>query len=287
MSRARLVLLLVFAFHVLAAAATPRDAALAHFQAKRYPEAREAFAQLAAAEARNAEARYYLGVLAARRGDPDEAIRQLEAATALAPKNSDYFAELGGAYGTAAGRAGVLAKLGLARRCQAALEQAVALNPDNLGARNGLISYYRAAPSFAGGGLSKAYEQAEEIRKRHPLMGATVLAQLYLAERRYDEAFALLEEVLRGAPDNYLALYSLGRTSAQTGLRLERGEQVLRRCLALAPGPGEPPHAAVHWRLGNLAEKRGQPAAARAAYEASLAADPGFTQARESLARLK
>ena len=62
---------------------------------------------------------------------------------------------------------------------------------------------------------------------------------------------------------------------------------MLRRCLALTPGPGEPPHAAVQWRLGNLAEKRGQPAAARAAYEASLAADPGFTQARESLAHLK
>ena len=271
----------------LAHAAAPNDAALALYHEKHFPEARAAFEQLAVANPNNAEAHYYLGVLAGRRNDPDEAIRQLEIATTLEPKNSEYFLDLGGAYGNAASAASMFSKLSFAKKCQTALEKSVELNPDNLAARNGLISYYRSAPSFAGGGMSKAYEQAEEIRKRDPFMGASVLGQLYLAEKKYDEAFALFEEVLKTKPDHYLALYSIGRTSAQTGLRLERGAQTLRRCLELTPGKGEPGHAPVQWRLGNLAEKQGKPADARTAYEAALKIDPTFAPAQDSLAKLK
>lgn len=272
---------------VLLRAETPRDTALALFQARHFPEARAAFAQLAATDPKNAEAHYYLGVLAQLRNDTDEAVSQLEAATTLDPKNSDYFSELGGAYGNAAQKAGFFSQMGLAKKCQAALEKAVELNPDNLGARNGLVSYYRAAPSLIGGGKDKAYAQAAEIRKRDPIMGATVLGSLYIAEKKYDEAFALFEQVLKTTPDHYLALYSIGRTAAQTGQRLERGEQALRRCLELTPGKNEPGHAAAHWRLGNLAEKRQNSAAARAEYQAALKADPSFPQARDSLAKLK
>ncbi|MDB6168928.1 MAG: hypothetical protein JWM88_1792 [Verrucomicrobia bacterium] len=268
-------------------AGSPGEDASALYRAKKYPEAREAFARLSAADPKNAEAHFYLGAIAQRRGDLDGALSELETATSLDPANSSYFLELGGAYGEAAEKAGMFAKMGLAKKCQAALEKAVELNPDNLVARNGLVSYYRAAPTFVGGGLSKAYDEAEEIRKRDPVMGASVLGQLYLAEKKYDQAFAIFEETLKTSPDSYLALYSVGRTAAQTGQHLDRGEQVLRHCLELAPGKGEPSHAAVHWRLGNLAEKRSDPATARAEYESALKIDPAFVQAQDSLSKLK
>jgi tetratricopeptide (TPR) repeat protein len=282
----RLLVLLACAA-TLGRAETPSEAALALFKAKRYPEARAAFEQIVAAAPNDASAHYYLGVLANRRSDTDEAIRQLEQATALAPTNSEYFADLGDAYGSAASHAGLLSQMGLAKKCQAALEKSVQLNPDNLAARNGLLNYYRQAPTFVGGGISKAYEQAGEIRKRDPLMGASVYAQLYLSEKKYDEAFAVLETYLKSTPDSYVILYSFGRTAAQTGQHLDRGEQTLRRCLELTPGKNEPGHTAVHWRLGNIAEKRGNPAAARTEYETALKLDPAFAQAKESLAKLK
>ena len=271
----------------LLSAATPSEDAIALFKSKQYPAAREAFDKIAAAAPDNAEAHYYLGILATRRADTDEAIKQLEHATSLAPTNSDYFMDLGDAYGTAAGKAGLFSQMGLAKKCQAALERSVALNPDNLPARNGLVTYYRQAPTFVGGGMSKAYEQAAEIKKRDPIMGAAVYGQLYIADKKYDEAFAVFEKVLTTAPDNYISLYSIGRTAAQTGTRLERGEECLRRCLELKPAKNEPGYAAVQWRLGNLAEKRGDRAAAKAAYEASLKIDPAFPQALDSLAKLK
>src|ERR1035437_2947601 len=160
----RLLLLLACSVALLRAA-SPNEAALALFKTKHYPESREAFEKIATAEPNNAEAHYYLGMIAIRRSDEDEAIRQLERATTLAPTNSDYFADLGDAYSRAIDKAALLLQLGLARKCEAALEKSVALHPDNLPARNGLASFYRQAPTFVGGGMSKAYEQRSEERR--------------------------------------------------------------------------------------------------------------------------
>lgn len=264
-----------------------QDAATTLFQEKKYPEATEAFQQIVRSDPQNAAAHFYLGVLAEKRHDTDQAIQRLEQATQLAPDRSDYFTELGGAYGSAAKRAGLLEKLSWARKCAATLEKAVGLDPNNLVARNGLVSFYREAPTFAGGGISKAYEQAEEIRKRNPAMGTAVLGQLYLADKQYEKAFELYEAALRASPDDYAALFAIGRAAAQTDLHVARGEEALRRCLTLTPPSGQPGFSAVHWRLGNLAEKRGDVVTARGEYEEALKIDPSFKQATESLEKLK
>jgi tetratricopeptide (TPR) repeat protein len=268
-------------------AGTSNEAAVALFQQKKYPEAAEAFEKIVTDEPQNAEAHFYLGVLAEKRHETDEAIQHLEQAIQLEPDRSEYFTELGGAYGSAAKRAGLLEKIGWAKKCAAALEKAVQLDPDNLTARNGLISFYREAPTFAGGGISKAYEQAEEIRKRNPAMGAAVLGQLYLADKKLDQAFEVYEAILRENPDDYAALFAIGRAAAQTGMHVERGEETLRRCLTITPPPGQPGYEAVHWRLGNLAEKRGNTAGAQAEYQETLKIAPSFKQASESLAKLR
>ena len=286
MNRVRLICLFVSLAGLLGAEPSI-ESAVALFEQKRYPEAAEAFLTIANADSQNARAHFYLGVLANKRDENDEAIRRLERAVELDPENSEYHTELGGAYGDAAKDAGALASLALARKCAASLKRAVELDPDNLAARNGLITFYLAAPPIAGGGADKAYAQAEEIRKRDLVTGSAILGHLYLRDRKNQEAFAVYEAVLAVQPDNYQALYLLGRAASETGENLARGEQALRRCLELPPGPGEQGRAAVQWRLGVIAEKRGDIPAARAAYTASLQSHPGFQQAADSLARLK
>lgn len=281
----------VFAFALLlaatlSAAPTYREA-LDLYKAQKYPEAKAAFQALAAAEPTNPKYPYFLGVTAIKQRNFDEAIANLERATALAPTNSDYFAELGNAYGSAAKSAGMFAQMSLAKKCRVALEKAVELNPDSLDARNGLISYYRQAPGFLGGGMDKAYAQAEEIRKRDFRRGTIVLAQLYAGEKRFDEAFGITLELLQREPELYIAHYTMGRLAAESGLRHDAGEKHLQHCLALTPGKGDPGHAAVHWRLGQIAEKHHSPAAAHAAYETALQLDPGFKPAADALAKLK
>jgi len=269
-----------------ASAAPTYDEALALYKARRYPEARVAFQELSLAEPAHAKARYFLGVIAIKRNDTAAAILQLQKAIELDPTNADYHAELGGAHGLAAKQASLLDQIHHARACRAALEKAVELNPDHLEARRGLVDYYRQAPSFLGGGVMKAYRQAEAILERDPVMGTLLLGQLMVADHRFEEAIALFRQLLERQPDNYLAHYSIGRIAAESGRDTDSGQTHLQRCLQLTPASDEPSHAAVHWRLGNLAERRKDPAAARVAYETALTLDPNFQQARTSLAKL-
>jgi tetratricopeptide (TPR) repeat protein len=265
---------------------TPTETATNLFNQKSYAEAHEAFERLAVAEPGNAEIHYYLGMLAERRADPAGAVTELELATSLAPTKSLYFLELGGAYGAMSHQARLLDKLDWARKCLRALEKAVERDPDSIPARNGLISFYREAPPVAGGGIDKAYEQASEIRKRDPIKGAVILAQLFISQHKYDEAFDTYETALTADPDNYQLLYLIGRAAADSGEHLDRGERAFRRCLQLPPGKDEQGYAAVHWRLGQIAEKRPDLAGARVEYESALREHPGFKAAADSLARL-
>ncbi len=286
MSFARIITLTLLLAAALPAAPTYREA-LDLYKIQKYPEAKAAFQALVAAEPANPKYHYFLGVTAIKQRHYDEAIASLERATALAPTNSDYFAELGSAYGSAARSAGMFAQMSLAKKCRLALEKAVALNPDSLDARNGLVSFYRQAPGFVGGGMDKAYAQAEEIRRRDARRGAIVLAQLYSGEKRFDEAFAVTLELLQREPDLYIAHFTMGRLAAESGLRHDAGEKHLQRCLALTPDKGDPSHAAVHLRLGQIAEKHHNPASARSAYERALRLDPNFKPAADALAKLK
>ena len=263
------------------------EQAKALYVAGRFPEAKVAIEKIVAAEPNNAEAHFYLGDLALKRNEVEEAVKQFETAAALAPKKADYQVALGGAYGQAAQQANVFSKFGWAKKCLAAFQKAVEIEPDNLGAHQALFSYYRAAPSIVGGGHDKAVAEADEIRKRNPIAGANALGQLYTDDKKYEEAFAVYEAALKTAPDNYALLYGVGRAAAQTGLHLDRGEQTLRRCLELKPAGEDAPLEAAHWRLGNIAEKKGDKAAAKAEYEAALAINPKFKLAAESLAKVK
>ena len=95
--------------------------------------------------------------------------------------------------------------------------------------------------------------------------------------------------MLKESPDDYAALYQIGRIAALSGQQLDRGLASLRRCLTLTPPatPNTPGHAAAHWRIGNLLEKKGDQPGARAAYEAALKLDPTFLGAIDALKKLK
>jgi len=256
--------------------------------ARRRPlEARQAFEALAAANPDHPDIQFYLGRLALQRDDHAKAVTHLEQAVALSPADSRYHHRLGDAYGRSAQKAGIFSKLGLAGKCRAEYERAVALDPKNLDARFSLLGFYQQAPAIAGGGLDKAHQQAQEIKRLDASRGRMAVAGLHMVEKKFDLAYAEFAEALGLNPDDYAALFQSGRFSAITGTHLEEGLAALRKCLTLAPPEGQPPLAAVHWRLGMILEHRGDPTGARAAYEAALKIDPQFPQAADSLNKLK
>lgn len=255
-------------------------------QERKLPEAQAALEQWIATQPGEADLHSLLGELLVRREDTDAAIKSLLRAIELAPTVSSHQRRLGDAYGRAAQKAGMLSKMGLARKCRDAYEKAVALDPANIDARFALMGYYRQAPGIVGGGIDKAHLQADEIIKLDPLRGKIAKAGLFTAEKKFTEAFALFETTLESTPDDYQALYQFGRLAADSGQHLDRGLAALQKCLTLDPPADAPGRAPTHWRLGNIWEKKGDKSAARAAYEAALAADATFENARTALQKL-
>ena len=278
-------------FLLLATATFAADVALREqvtelFRHRQWADAQVLLENFILTEPGNAEGYFYLGQTQLNRGDTEKAVLSLEKATILDPKNSDYFRLLGDGYGVTAQKAGIFSKFGWAKKCKAAYDKAVELDPGNINARWGVMEYCRQAPGIVGGGMDGAYVQAAEIAKLDPVRGRTAYALLYTSEKKYAEAFGLFDEVLKDSPDDYGALFQIGRLAAISGERLDRGEAALERCLALPQAQGQPNHTVVQWRLGNILDKKGDKPGARAAYEAALKLDPKFPQAIESLKKL-
>jgi tetratricopeptide (TPR) repeat protein len=282
---------IVFAFSWLALVgavrATTLDEAQELYKAKRYAEAQAAFEAIAAAEPTNAGAAYHLGELALMRNAPETAVRWLEKATTLNPRSELYVQALGDAYGVAAQQAGIFSKLGLARKCGAAYARAVELDPNNIEARYALFTFYRQAPAIAGGGHDKARAEALEIQKRDAVRGTLTLVELSVAEGDYDAAFAGLDELRKAHPDVLDAAYLMGRTAAMSGKRLDDGIAALKEYLAHPPREDQTPLWAAHWRLGQIFQKKGDRAAARAELEAALKLNPTQPQLLKTMVSLK
>ncbi len=262
------------------------NAAVELYQQRKPLEAQKAFEALVAKDPKNADIQFYLGRIALQRDDHEKATTHLEKAVALAPADARYHHRLGDAYGRSAQKASFFSQMGLAKKCKAAYEKALELDPKNIDARFSLMGYYQQAPALVGGGMDKAHLQAQEIKKLDPARGRMAIAGVYAADKKYPEAFAVFDEVLKENPGDYAASFQSGRLAAISGERLDRGLTALRQCLGQTPPEGQPGHAAAHWRIGNILEKQGDKPGARAAYEAALKVDPKFPQAIEALKKL-
>ncbi len=263
------------------------DRAIALYEAKEYPAARATLEKITAAEPENAAACYYLGEVLLLRGDTralDEAIKWLEKAATLDPRNADYLADYGGASLQLASRNNSFTA---ATKGRDAMEASLKIDPDNLDARQGLMQFYQRAP-WPLGSSAKADAQLEEIRRRDPDLATALSVNAKADAKDYAAAFQLCEAVLAKSPNNYTALYQYGRTASLSGQQLDRGLACLKKCLVLQPpGPGSPQPASVWSRIGVIEEKLGHVSQARTAYESAVRLDPGIAQASAALARLK
>jgi tetratricopeptide (TPR) repeat protein len=257
-------------------------------EAQRLPEAREPLEQLLLREPENLEAALLLGRVYDRTGRRDETIELLEPFVSRHPNNVRVIGLYAGSCMLRAGELGIgFRALRLARRGRELMERAVTLDPADIAYREGLVDFYRQAPGLAGGSMTKAREHADAIAAIDPVRGAAWQASLLLQENKIAEALAACDTALRARPDDYVALFTLGKTVSESGLRLDDGEAALRRCLDVVPRPSEPSHAGVWYRLGLIAEHRKNLPAARAAYTESLKLEPQFNRPAEALARLE
>ena len=263
----------------------PWVAAVAHYERGEYGAARTLFRRLDSLGSDDPELDFYLGRLALWFDDGPEALERLGRAVRLLPESARLQNAWGDACGLAAQNSNLLAKPVWARRCLEGYRRAVALEPENPNWHWSLLGFHCIAPRLVGGGMDRARTVAWELRRLDPTEGRIAHATLCLAEGRPAEAFAEFDPVLKDNPDDFLALYHVGRCAALSGQQVDRGIAALRRCLQLEPprGEGRPLPAAVHHRLGELLARLGDHPAAAAAKAEALRLQPDFRPAKVAL----
>jgi tetratricopeptide (TPR) repeat protein len=247
----------------------------------------------------------------------EAAVAAAERAVAAHPKVAEAWYYAGQAYGKMAMQASMLGKPGWAGKTRDAFQKAAQLDPDHLGAREGLVQFYSIAPGFMGGGDDKAAAEIDAFAKRNPagghyLRGAMAkgevaerelraavklapddaryrraLISLLEKNKRTPEAIQLLDAGLVRSPDEPRLLYMLGRHAAVHGERVDEGLAALDRLIARASTlPDDVPLGGAHWRRGQLREKRGQKADALSDYRRAMAVSPGLDDAKKDASRL-
>ncbi len=292
------------------------------FEARRFDEARSAFQAQLSRNKNDAVALYYMGRIADAQDKSGEAVDWFEKAVKLDDRNALYHFWLGAALGDEAQKASKFRQPFLARRVKSEFERAVALDPQMLDARFGLLDFYSIAPGIMGGSMEMAREQAAAIGRLNPMRGHLAaarialrqkndtlaireyeaaiaiapdstagyfeLAGLYRSRQRWAESLATYDRLLGRKPDEAVARARWGIVSAVSGMEMERGERELKLFLANAPAETTTQSFSnVHFRLGQIYEKTGRKELARSAYEESLKLNAGQAEAKKALAGLK
>lgn len=309
--------LLLVATMAGAQADTSLDTGVRLFRAQNFAGAKSHLTIAIQANPNSAVAAFHLGRIAIAHENAQEAVKWLEKAVALEPRNASYRLWLGQAYGAQALRASRMKQAFIAKKVQRAFEDAVRLDPSSVEARLALIRYYLVAPGFMGGSRSKAEANAKEISKLNPYQGRIAMAALaeaakdyeradrelnlavqtfpdsasayyvlggvYQRTRQWDKAFAIYERLLARLPNETNALYFIGRLGALSGQREDRAEEALRRFVTIPPREGSASVASAYLRLGSIQAKHGQRDAARESYTAGLKVDPRRNDLKEAL----
>jgi tetratricopeptide (TPR) repeat protein len=260
------------------------------------------------------------GRAAMARNDADTAATLFEKAVAQSPKSAEAHYLLGTAYGSQAQKASLFGQASLAGKTKDEFEKAVELDPNLLDARYGLVEFYAMAPGIIGGSYDKAFAQAAEIKKHDPLMAHRAAAFIYAHQKKPDDARneylaevrelpssarahidlgvsyivdknfkAAVEEfetAVRVEPAYMPAYFRIGQGAVLASSNYARGEEALRKYLTYTPKENEPSHARTHYWLGQIFEKQGKKAEARASFATSLKLNPNQKDVAEALKRV-
>lgn len=251
----------------------------------------------------------------------DESVTNGEKAVALSQSNATYHWWLGREYGEKANSVNPLSAASLARKTKSEFEQAVKLDPGLVQAHADLAEYYTEAPSFMGGGIDKARDQATQVAKYDQATSHWIFAKIAEKEKRYPDAEAELQKAIHVAkdPSRYqMSLASFYRRRSrfddmqkaiaqavaqpsksaevyynaaselfQSGRDLPSAVQYLKKYLDSGAMVEDAPAFRAHYLLGQVYEKSGKKSDAIAEYKASLTLASGFSPASKALGRVQ
>jgi tetratricopeptide (TPR) repeat protein len=289
---------------------------------QKYDEAKTEVQALVKKDAKDDAALHCMGMIYISQDKANDAIPWFEKAIDANPNVSAHHLWLGNAVGDVAQTASKFKQPFMARRVKAEFEKAAALDPASIDARHGLIQFYSMAPGIMGGSMDKAREQAHEIEKLNVMRGHIELATLlehdkdlagtekeYLAavaampdstagynslgnfyrrQRRFPEAVATYEKLLKNRPDAITAKVNLAWNLALSGTQLDRAEREAKEWLAAPPKDASIGTLSfTHYLLGDIYERQSKKELARPEYQEALRINAKNEAARKALEALK
>jgi tetratricopeptide (TPR) repeat protein len=292
------------------------------YDARSWDAAKQEYALLARSAPGEAAPAYYLGRIAFQQTDADESIRQFERCTSIDDRNAECHAWLGNALGMTAQRTSKFKLPFLVKRTKREFDRAIEIDPTNLDGRMGQLQYYLYAPGIFGGSIEKAREQAAEIDRHDKMRGAIAsgviadhekdakageaayqraisvapdsaagyngLANLYVREARWADAFATLDRTAARVPAERNVPIRFARVAVLSGEQLRRGEDGVKRWIANPPSQANSDTKAMaHLRLGQVYEKTSRSELARTEYDQAIRINPRLDEARKALDGLR
>lgn len=319
--RVLLILIAALLCQPASAADDRLSAAIAQFDTMRNDEALRNFIRLQERNPLNAQIFYYLGRLHLRKFHYEQAVQSLRRAIELDPAKADYRVSLCEALGEMVQRTSFLGQIDIAREVHKNLTEAVQVEPDSLRARDALMHYFLEAPTIAGGSSRKALDQAAAIAKLDPGLGRLALGDIafgekryedaakeyaasakllpdstdplyqlvrtYQEQRRYADAQAVLEDILRRFPAESAVYYYQAENQILSGDISDKAVKLLETYLRKGPRRDEDPLLTeAYLELGHVQKRLGHTFAARRAYRAALNLYPDDEQAQSALEEL-
>jgi tetratricopeptide (TPR) repeat protein len=238
--------------------------ALDHFRAGRLQPAEQLYLQVLAADSRQPEALYRLGLIALQVGRPDIAVERITSAIRLNNSNPEYHNNLGVAF----------ANLGRMDQAIAAFQHGASLGPDRLD-----IHLNLAAALQRQGNLSQAIACYQQILLRKPDMADVhhELANALVELGNLDEAISSYTSALRTKSNDPRLLMQLGMALKAQG-KLDEAIASYRRALQLRPD-----YAEALTNLGQALTAQGQLDEAIACCQRAVELNPNVAEAHHNL----
>jgi tetratricopeptide (TPR) repeat protein len=164
------------------------------------------------------------------------ALAQAERAVQLAPNDAEAHFVLAEVVGDMAQNAGVLKRIGLAKRFKNEAEQAITLDPRHVEARLDLMSFYVQAPGIAGGDKKKARALVDEIERIDPGQAWRAKARWASLTKDTTAIGGIYRDAAAQQPDDYQARIGYASVLAAPWRRQgAAAESEARAALALDP----------------------------------------------------
>ena len=213
-------------------------------------------------------------------GNFDKAIEHCEKATELNDDVAEYHYWLGQALGMKAMDSNVFKQAWLAPQIRDEFEKTVALDSTHIQGRIQLMNYYIQAPSFMGGDIDKAMEQAKIVKKQDKFNGALSLARIYATQDKIDLALAeyrQLEEQY-GDSTKYFYLYNSYGYFLLKQKQYDKAIEKFKKQIKLVPHRANP-----YDSLGDGYRAAGNRQEAIKAYQKALEINPAIRGAEKKL----